>query len=41
VTSEAQSVEVDAHELGMLLEGIDSSRARASARWEPPLHARA
>ena len=40
VTSEAQSVEVDAHELSMLLEGIDVSRARVSSRWEPPLHAR-
>lgn len=40
VTSEAQSVEVDAHELSMLLEGIDVSRARVSSRWEPPAHAR-
>lgn len=41
VTSEAQSVEVEAHELSMLLEGIDVSRARVSSRWEPPAHARA
>ena len=41
VTSEAQSVEVDAHELSMLLEGVDVSRARVSSRWEPPAHARA
>ncbi len=41
VTSEAQSVEVDAHELSMLLEGIDVTRARVSSRWEPPAHARA
>ena len=40
VTSAAQSVEVDAHELSMLLEGIDVNRARVSPRWEPPLHAR-
>ena len=41
VTSEASSVEVDAHELSMLLEGIDVSRVRTSSRWEPPLHTRA
>lgn len=41
VTSEVQSVEIDAHELSMLLEGIDVSRARVSSRWEPPAHARA
>ena len=40
VTSDAQSVELDAHELSMLLEGIDVSRARVSSRWEPPVHAR-
>lgn len=32
------SVEIDVHELSMLLEGIDFRRARASARWEPALH---
>lgn len=40
VTAEATSVELDAHELSMLLEGIDVSQARASKRWEPPAHAR-
>lgn len=40
VTSQAASVEVDVHELSMLLEGIDVSRARTSRRWEPPAHAR-
>lgn len=40
VTAEAKSIELDAHELSMLLEGIDVSRARASARWEPPAHTR-
>ena len=34
------SVEIDVHELSMLLEGIDVSRVRASPRWEPPAHAR-
>lgn len=41
VTSEATNVEIDAHELGMLLEGIDVTRARASSRWDPPAHTRA
>jgi transposase len=40
VTSGAASVEVDVHELSMLLEGIDVARARTSRRWEPPAHAR-
>ena len=40
VTSEAKSVELDVHELSMLLEGIDVARARTSARWEPPAQAR-
>lgn len=40
VTSKAASVEVDVHELSMLLEGIDVSRARTSRRWEPPSHVR-
>ena len=41
VTSEAKSVEVDVHELSMLLEGIDVSTARTSRRWEPPEHTHA
>jgi transposase len=40
VTAEAKSVEVDVHELSMLLEGIDVSSARTSKRWEPPAHIR-
>lgn len=36
----ARRVEIDVHELSMLLEGIDVSRARKSARWEPPAHSR-
>ncbi len=39
VAEGARSVEVDVHELSMLLEGIDVARARVSRRWEPPLHA--
>jgi transposase len=40
VTADATSVEVDAHELSMLLEGIDTREVRASTRWEPPMHVR-
>ena len=40
VTDGARSVEIDVHELSMLLEGIDVTRARVSQRWEPPVHAR-
>lgn len=39
--SEAQSVEIDVHELSMLLEGIDLSRSRVAPRWEPPFDTRA
>lgn len=38
VTSEATSVPIDAHELTMLLEGIDMAQARTKARWEPLRH---
>jgi hypothetical protein len=31
---------IDAHELGMLLEGIEMRDMRASERWEPPAHER-
>jgi len=41
VTNEATSVPIDAHELTMLLEGIDLAQARKKARWEPPRHAAA
>lgn len=40
VTTDATSVEVDAPELSMLLEGIDTREVRASTRWEPPMHVR-
>ena len=36
VTTDAKSVAIDVHELAMLLEGIDVSRARTTPRWEPP-----
>jgi transposase len=35
LTPEVKSVEVDVHELSMLLEGIDATAARVSKRWEP------
>jgi len=41
VTSESKSVELEVHELSMLLEGIDARVVSTQKRWEPPLHARA
>ena len=38
VTTEAARVEIDAHELAMLLEGLDLAPRRAAVRWSPPLH---
>jgi len=38
VAEGTRSVELDVHELAMLLEGIDMTRARTSRRWEPPIH---
>jgi transposase len=38
VNADAKRIEVDVHELSMLLEGIDVTRARHSERWEPPAH---
>jgi transposase len=35
VKEEVNSVQIDVHELSMLLEGIDIRTARTSARWEP------
>jgi transposase len=29
-------IEIDAHELAMLLEGLDASRVPAAKRWSPP-----
>ena len=43
VFSEAEErshVELDIHELSMLLEGIELATGRTSARWEPTRHAR-
>ena len=40
VTADAKSVAIDVHELAMLLEGIDVSRAKTKPRWEPPTRTR-
>lgn len=40
VIAGATSIEFDAHELSMLLEGVDLTRARLKSRWEPPAQAR-
>jgi transposase len=37
VTATAAQVEIDAHELAMLLEGLEATDTRAAARWNPPL----
>ena len=35
VSADAQRVEIDTHELAMLLEGLELSRRRSAQRWEP------
>jgi len=40
VAAEATHVELDAHELAMLLEGLVASTTRAAARWSPGLAGR-
>lgn len=37
VTSDATRVEIDAHELAMLLEGLEVAKERGATRWSPPL----
>ncbi len=37
MTAEAARVEIEVHELAMLLEGLDESESRGAARWEPGL----
>lgn len=36
VTPDSRSAEIDAHELAMLLEGIEVRTARLAKRWTPP-----
>lgn len=38
VGPDAKRVEIDVHELSMLLEGITFVKGRTSPRWEPPMH---
>jgi transposase len=40
IAEDVKAVEIDVHELSMLLEGIDVASARTSTRWEPPKHTR-
>jgi transposase len=40
VVTGAASIELDAHELSMLLEGVDLAEARLKSRWEPPTQVR-
>jgi transposase len=40
VTPDGQSVEIDAHELMMLLEGISVTSTQQKPRWEPASHDR-
>lgn len=35
----AARVEIDAHELAMLLEGLEEATSRSAVRWSPPLAA--
>ena len=41
VVAGATSVAIDAHELSMLLEGIEMADVHTSERWEPARHAQA
>lgn len=38
VANAGARVEIDAHELSMLLEGLDVSTTRSAVRWSPPAH---
>lgn len=38
VHSDARSIQIEEHELALLLEGIDVQKAHRSQRWEPPMH---
>lgn len=39
IVNGATSVEIEAHELSMLLEGLHASPLRGATRWSPPLRA--
>jgi transposase len=36
VNEQSRSVQIEEHELAMLLEGIDTNKTRRSKRWNPP-----
>ncbi len=38
IGADCSSVQIDIHELMMLLEGIDAKAVRTQKRWEPPAH---
>jgi transposase len=40
VTTQATHAEIDAHELAMLLEGLEVARKRHAVRWNPPRRSR-
>jgi len=40
LSPDAARVEIDAHELAALLEGLEVTPSRAAARWTPPLRDR-
>jgi len=40
VSEQAISVQIEEHELAMLLEGIDTKKTRKSVRWNPPPRAK-
>jgi transposase len=35
LSAQTQSVQIDVHELSMLLEGLEQTKTRSAARWEP------
>jgi transposase len=37
VNADSTRVQIDAHELAMLLEGLQARATRSAARWEPPV----
>lgn len=39
IVESVASIEIDVHELAMLLEGIDVRHTHTAARWEPPMYA--
>ena len=40
VSEHMQSVQIEEHELAMLLEGIDTKKTKRSMRWNPPVRSK-